>query len=227
MPKMLERIFRLPSIGSRRMSRGWFRKFFFPWRFTERSDDTYLYYLCARTSFMVTTGLLALNWISLIFDLKLNFYFFNIYLNPDKFVESFSLEFPEYTSSILMLVVIPYYLVRFLWNINPKQLDILWWYNNISEKTKRKRVRVIPIFLFLLLSLISTMLLAFALPFYLILNLGFSPTSYLFFIVVCALFLVCFTVAPMYIIFSIIALYRYVGPYKNKYSSNSIQGGEQ
>lgn len=62
MLRILDKIFGLPLIEERKMSQGFLRRTFLPVRFTVRSDDTYIYYQCAKTCFALTGVVLFLHW---------------------------------------------------------------------------------------------------------------------------------------------------------------------
>lgn len=224
--RVLDRLFALPPIEKRRMSQGFLRTHFLPQRFTLRSDDTYIYYLCARDCFFVTTALLFLNWVSLVWQIDFDLYFFRIDLPEKGFIEAFANTFPFYTSTLLLCTMVPFYLFKLFYNVNPKKVDVLWWYPNISQKSKKSRWRVIPAFIFIMIimALITFCGQGFALYYGERLSL---MDSYPFMMVVFILLLACFSIASFHVIFSIAALYRYIGPYEGPLSSSSIREGKQ
>jgi len=226
---LFNNIFELPPVDQRQMSRGFLRRFFLPWQFTEKSDDTYIYYLCARACFLISGVLLLLNWISLIFQININLYFFKISLPSENFIEAFSYSFPFYTPTLLLVTVIPFYLIKFFYNINPKKVDVMWWYKNISQNTKLSRLRVICIFLFMLTVSTGGLYMAFGAPLFLMSYSAFGDlsSSYVFLLIISILYSIFYSGLPMYTIFSSSVLYRYIGPYSGKLSSSSIRKGEQ
>lgn len=93
----------------------------------EQSDDTYLYYSVFRTSFYVSFFLAMLNVASRTTGVTFDLYFFVIDLTGGDYVETFLLTYTKYTSTILLFLILPYYIVLFRLHINPRTFDLSWW----------------------------------------------------------------------------------------------------
>lgn len=224
--RVLDRLFALPPIEKRRMSQGFLRTHFLPQRFTLRSDDTYIYYLCARDCFFVTTALLFLNWVSLVWQIDFDLYFFRIDLPEKGFIEAFANTFPFYTSTLLLCTMVPFYLFKLFYNVNPKKVDVLWWVVKFSPKFKKSRWKVIAYFFYILAISLVSLFVANLSVFYYEDKLSLED-SYGFMLVLFFVFCALFSIMPMVTAFSIAALYRYIGPYEGPLSSSSIREGEQ
>jgi hypothetical protein len=223
------RILSLPPVEERKMSQGWLRRTFLPPRFTLYSDDTYIYYQCARTSFYITGILLFLNWVSLIWQVNFDFHFFEIDLPKKDFIVAFAHSFPFYTATILLCTVVPFYLVKLLYNVNPKKVDVTWWYTNVTYRTKGKRYKMVPLFLFMFLVTTVGAYIAFGAPLFLMSYSAFGDlgSSYPFYLLTNLLYWLFYSGIPMYAVLSVAVLRRYIGPYTGELSSKSIQGGKQ
>ena len=211
------------------MSQGLLRRVFLPQKFTVRSDDTYIYYLCARMSFVVTTVLLFLNWISLIFQVDIDLFFFEINLPRKNFIEVFAYSFPFYTATSLFCFIIPFYLVKFFYNVNPKKVDVTWWYHNIRKETKQKTIQMIILYCLNGVIAIVGGYIAFGLPLFILSYSIFDSLkfSYFYLLLISLLFCVIYSIVSYLFLLSIIGLYRYIGPYSGGLSSHSIQRGVQ
>lgn len=225
----LHKLLKLPPLEERKMSQGLLRRVFLPWQFTKRSDDTYIYYLCARTSFFVTGALLFLHWISLVFQIEINLLFFTITLPETYFIEPFARSFSDYISLILLCTVIPFYLLKYFYNINPKKVDVLWWVVKIQLNTKKSRVRMIAWLITLLSTFLIVGLYSYTAILFWMSYQAFNDlhSSFGFLLFNSIFYLILYSGFSLYIVFTLVALYRYIGPYTGQLSSNSIYQGEQ
>lgn len=224
-------IFKLPPVEERsaQMTQNFLRRVFLPPRFTYYSDDTYILYECARTCFFMTGVLLVLNWVSFLFKIKLNLYFFEIDLTGHLFVRQFAWQFCSYTSAIIQGIITPYYVLKYFYNINPKQVDVTWWYVQIKPDSKKRRIKAIPWYLFGFTVVLFGLPLMSISPFYILdktflYHLG---KSVYFMVVLQGVYWVLFSGLPVYMIFFGATLYRYIGPYSGSLSSSSIKEGKQ
>jgi len=126
---VLDSIFGLPPVEKRWMLGPQFplRFFFREPEYRKECDDTYIYYLVARTTFIVCGGLSALSLVSQEFGLSLHFYFFDIALTGQDYVQTFLRTYCKYTATILLLFVLPYYIALFRYHFNPRLFDVTWW----------------------------------------------------------------------------------------------------
>ncbi len=225
---MLKKIFSLPPVEKRKMSQQFLARAFRPLRFTTYSDDTYIMYQCGVVSFIVALCLQFLYLVSLLLDIDINLYFFTISLPKYYFIAPYAISFTHNMSVILYTVIVPFFLVKYFYNINPKKVDVAWWDIKASEKLRKSRIGMIArgLFLFIVTNVIYFG--SFALPLFLMKYSLFAGlhSSLLFFIFLSLLYLILYYGFPSYVIVSVAILYRYIGSYSKIISSSSIREGK-
>lgn len=82
-------------------------------------DSSYILYLTLRMTFYVALFLALLNVLSLALGVSLNLVLFTINASGSDYVSSFLLSYPKYTSTIVLALVLPYYLVLFNAHVKP------------------------------------------------------------------------------------------------------------
>jgi len=138
---IFDKIFSLPPVEKRHM---WlahtpFRRFFAEPTFRADMDDTYIYYLCGQWSFIVSLALALLNLTSHRFNMVFDFFFFQIDLTGNGFLPKFLTTYTRYTTPIMFLVVIPFYVIFYLKHIDIKNFDVTWWTGKtVIPKAKSK-----------------------------------------------------------------------------------------
>lgn len=226
---MFKKIFGLPPIEDRKMSQNYWARTFRPPRFTKRSDDTYIMYQCGVVSFIAALCFQVLSFISIVFQIEFDLYYFKIALPSENFIVPYAVSFSLYVSTILFTTIIPFFLVKYFYNINPKKVDVAWWNHKMSEKQKNNRAGMIvkAIFLFVIMPFVTFG--AFALPLLLMKYAIFenAHSSLLFFMFLSWFNLVIYYGGSSYTILSIAILYRYIGSYSGEISSSSIRKGVQ
>jgi hypothetical protein len=127
-------------------------------RFDEKKDDLFIYYLAYKAT------LNACIFVSLIFvgvyltDTEIDFTLFNIsshtavnldlglfkiYGSKEKQVENLLAQFSNVMMVISLTILFPFYLLKFLWSINPKHYDVLHFNDNYRDPKSRNRSSLI------------------------------------------------------------------------------------
>lgn len=219
-------LFTLPDWEDRNMSQGWIVRTFLPPRFTRRSDDTYILYQCAKLGVFVTLFLLFLNFISLISNINFDFYLFKVDLQDMFFIEEFAKNFPLYTSTIIVLSVLPFYMVKYFYNINPRKVDVTWWYSYIWPGAKEQKKVMIKRGLKLIIVPLLAMYLGSFLPLWILEYYPSLHSSYVFYAAINIIYLILYS-SVFYVIFGAAVTYRYMGSGAIILNNNSIYKGEQ
>ena len=119
--RMLKQLFTLPPAHKRRMLFSFSIQGTGGTTSSIRADDTYIYYLITRTSFLVALFLSLLNLDSQAFTQVLNFYFFVIDLTGSDYLQRFLNSYTTYTATILLLLQL-YYIILFAQTSTPEPL---------------------------------------------------------------------------------------------------------
>ena len=139
---IFDKIFSLPPVEKRHMWLTYtpFRRFFAEPTFRTDKDDTYIYYLCSQWSFIISLALGLLNLASHHFNMVFDFFFFQIDLTGNGFLPKFLTTYTLYTTPIMFLVVMPFYVIFYLKHIDIKNFDVTWWTGKvvIAPKIKNK-----------------------------------------------------------------------------------------
>ncbi len=135
----LDKIFKLPPVEQREDIRHFFlNKVANVEMATHEKDDTYIYFLMARTNFRIGLFLAAV--------------FLAVYLVPslkDSVVRHYTdgrmmpmvvvlKVFNIALKQAYLYVVLPFYVVMYRWNINPKKYDVLWFSSYYRKQGKDK-----------------------------------------------------------------------------------------
>lgn len=131
-------MFTLPPPEKRRMVGEPVRKWFFQ-NFTTQSNDTYIYYLTFKYSFILCLIFSALNWLSYNFGIEFDFGLFAIAIPKEEFNKIFLFSYPLYTSAVLALIVLPFCYGLFRRNVDWKNFDPTWWID-----ARRKKMADVP-----------------------------------------------------------------------------------
>jgi hypothetical protein len=126
---ILDWLFALPPAKRRWMPGPNFplRFFFREPEFRKECDDTYIYYLTARTTFVICALFSVLNYLSHALSMTFNFYFFVIDLTDPGYAKKLLMTYTYYTATILLFIVLPYYIALFRYHFNPRTFDVTWW----------------------------------------------------------------------------------------------------
>lgn len=222
-------LFELPPKSDRHFSNNQVVKFFLPTLFSPNSDDTFIYYLCAKTSFYVTLVVLLLHLLSLGLGFSFDLGVFKIVVNSERFFESFSINVVHMTATLIIIAVVPFYVFKVLYNLDPKKVDVLWWYKQVRQQVKTKTWAIVVRFLpFLTVLVVSIYKIHWAVFFIIdpkkLDNESFSAIQL---ILPSAIYLFFNPFVAVYIVFSIVVLYRYAGKHSAQISSNWIIEGDQ
>ena len=148
---LLSQMFALPSVEKRRAPAWFLRSLVGRKAARAPSDDTYIYYLIFRASLFVSLSFALLNAASRILGMTFDFYFFVIDLTGSDYVKTFLLTYTRYIPTILLFLILPYYVVFFRLHINPRTFDLCRWSEvrpRIETMTKRQvRALWLPFFL--------------------------------------------------------------------------------
>lgn len=222
-------LFELPPKSGRRFSNNKVVNFFLPSLFSPNSDDTFIYYLCAKATFYVTLVVLLLHLLSLGLGFSFDLGFFEIVVNRGRLFESFSVNVAHLTATLIITVVVPFYVFKVLYNLDPKKVDVLWWYKQVQQQVKTKTWAIVVRFLpFLTVLVISLYKIHWAV-FFIVdpKNLDNELVSAIKLLLPSAIYLFFNSFVAVYVVFSIVVLYRYVGKRSSQISSNWIIEGDQ
>ena len=229
--KVWEFFFGLPANDKRNIPENRILRFFLPPLFSTKSDDTYIYYLCAKSGFFLTLGVIFLHLLVAILDVSLHFFLFDIFIDHQRYFESFSVNIAKVSARLISIIVIPFYVLKILYNFNPKNVDVLWWYKQLSIVKKASVSIVVPHFLLLTIILWVSIFYVSSAAFFVI-NPHTSETMHMqtqifLTVVPIIIYLFSYSFFPMFIVFSLVVLYRYIGNFTQKSNSNWIVKGEQ
>lgn len=229
--KVWEFFLGLPTNDKRNIPENRIVRFFLPPLFSANSDDTYIYYLCAKSGFFLTLGVISLHLLIAILDVSLPFYPFDVFIDHQRYFESFSVNVAKVSARLISILVIPFYVLKILYNFNPKSVDVLWWYKQLSIVKKTSVSAVVPRFLILTIILWASIFHVSSAAFFVI-NPQTSESMHMqtqifLTVVPIIIYLFSYSFFPMFIVFSLVVLYRYIGNFTQRSNSNWIINGEQ
>ncbi len=217
MKEFLDKIFNLPPVEQRKSIGSSFLSIFINVeKPSEEKDDIYVYYLAVRAVWRLgcAIGVLMLLvycseklQISFGWDIPSDYK----HTRMNYFFEQYNLIFVQ----AVLFILFPFYLIKFLWNINPKEYDVLAFdpRYGVGKKYQKKWWRVIPdmcIWFLVGLFLIEQVYRSpFAIPFEL-LNTD-TALSLIFFI---AVTLTVASFSLVLLIKAVAVIGRFLGPYK-------------
>ena len=209
----IEKFLTLPPVEKRYDLPLWAKKHFFSY-FRKENDDSYIYYLFFLRSFILCMILAFLNLTSFLFDVHYDFFLFEINFPDAKSINEYLLwSFPFYSSTIILLIVLPLHIVMFRKYVDPKTFDTLWWNKKFWPEHKRRRGKILRLYIPGIFLLIATMYSSFAVPWYIMQGLELHE-SYIYFLFL-LLFLSSFiSWMGSFVLTSIAVLWRYIGRYE-------------
>lgn len=213
MKGFLNMLFGLPPIAQRPpMLKSWVGKYCIN-RADEKKDDLYVYYLAYKRTFDVHVFFSLVFVFIYLTGIEIDLGFYKIVAPETKRVEALLEQYSTFMPVLLLTTVYPFYLFKFLWNVNPKRYDVLHFNDAFKDFEKRKRITLIPKMICVFGASIVFMLYGHVATKAIPLNLFYSET--LFSLVFYLLFgTIAYVLAMIGVLTSTINLIRYIGPYE-------------
>lgn len=209
MIKVFQRWLTLVAPPERR-ARDWFLRIFVGGRAASRpSDDTFVYYLIFRTSFLVSVLLAIANVV--LRSAGGNFEAVGRGLTGENVVPGFLTSYPKYAATFLLLVILPYHVVLFRSLINPRAFDLAWWRRKPLPAESMDRSTVWLLHLTGLAVVLVAMYGSFAI-FALLMQMLNLENSYVFLVFCIVALPFTLAVCNYAALFVIVMLWRYSGP---------------
>jgi hypothetical protein len=167
-----------------------------------------------------------LHWLSFLTGTAINFHFFKIDIPKTNYIEPFAESVSSIMIPIVLYVIVPFYAIMFFYNINPKKVDIAWW-TFYRHKTKRSRLRMISVGLFLGAVFLINILYTYGAIIHFSLSNTFNRNNYIFFTL--SFLFNCFSYSffSFGLIFCISCLWRYIGKFEGNPTSYEIVNNTQ
>lgn len=213
MKDFLNMLFGLPPVAQRPpMLESWVGKYCIN-RADEKKDDLYVYYLAYKRTFDVHVFFSLVFVFIYLTGIEIDLGFYKIIVPETKPVEALLTQYSTLMTVLLLTTVYPFYLVKFLWNVNPKRYDVLHFNDAFKDLKTRKRMSFIPRMLFAFSMCIVVMMFGHystkALP----LNMFYSESlfSLVFYLMLGS---IAYVIGMIGILTSTVNLIRYIGPYE-------------
>lgn len=213
MKGFLNILFGLPPAAQRPpMLESWVGKYCIN-RADEKKDDLYVYYLAYKRTFDVHVFFSLVFVFIYLTGVEIDLGFYKILAPETKRVEALLEQYSTLMTVLLLTTVYPFYLVKFLWNVNPKRYDVLHFNDAFKDLGTRKRMSFIPRMLFVFSMCVVVMLFGHVATKALPLSMFYSETlfSLIFYLMFGAII---YVVAMIGILTSTINLIRYIGLYE-------------
>jgi len=203
MKKFLDKILKLPPVEQRPdIRRSLFKTVVMA---THEKDDTYLYYLCNV-------------WCFRLFFCSLVVFFLHFSLLDDgKVSDHFQVFLYQYNQFIFilgLLFIFPFFLLKFLWNINPKKYDILWAAPSYKAHSTRSKKKIIPRTLILAGALVVILKFGYMFPQSPYIKPFISENSLVGFLLISTFLSWILSVCWAFLLMLVMILWRYVGSHE-------------
>lgn len=144
--EVLDKIFRLPPVEQRPdITKSFIKTLTCPMSTTRKKDDTYIYFQCALTTFVFCAFISLLFFWMYLKQTGIEIGSFKIPFTSEKNYVQFFNEYSKTVSPILLYVILPFFVIKFRWNINPKEYDVLWFSPAFRTRQERKRKKIFSI----------------------------------------------------------------------------------